>query len=125
MEVRAIDHLVLTVSDVGRTTAFYEALGLTVESFGDGRRAVRAGAQRIHLHPSGGGPRPRADRPTPGSGDLCLLVGTPIEEVARRLADAGIVIEEGPVSRAGAVGPLVSLYVRDPDGNLVELARPA
>jgi catechol 2,3-dioxygenase-like lactoylglutathione lyase family enzyme len=125
VEICAIDHLVLTVGDVERATEFYRSLGLVAETFGEGRRAVRAGSQRIHLHPATGGPLPRAARPTPGSGDLCLLVAAPIDEVARWLEAAGIAVEEGPVPRTGAAGPLVSLYVRDPDGNLVELARPA
>jgi catechol 2,3-dioxygenase-like lactoylglutathione lyase family enzyme len=124
MRIAALDHLVLTVADIAATEAFYERLGMRGETFGDGRRALRFGDQKINLHEAGAEFEPHALRPVPGSADLCFLVEDALDDVARRLADAGVPIELGPVERTGAVGSIESLYVRDPDGNLVELARP-
>jgi catechol 2,3-dioxygenase-like lactoylglutathione lyase family enzyme len=124
MRVAALDHLVLTVADLDATVAFYERLGMERERFGDGRLALRFGDQKINLHEAGAEFEPHARRPEPGSADLCLLVDAPVAEVARELAEAGIAIELGSVERAGAQGPLESLYVRDPDGNLIELSHP-
>ena len=123
MRVIALDHLVLTVADIDATVVFYERLGMRGETFGDGRRALRFGQQKINLHQAGAEFEPYALRPTPGSADLCFLVEGPLEHVARALADAGVEIELGPVERMGAAGVIDSLYVRDPDGNLVELSR--
>jgi catechol 2,3-dioxygenase-like lactoylglutathione lyase family enzyme len=122
MRIRAVDHLVLTVADIDVTVAFYERLGMRGETFGYGRRALRFGEQKLNLHQAGAEFEPHALRPVPGSADLCFLVEDSLDEVARLLAQAGVPIELGPVERAGAVGPIASLYVRDPDGNLVELA---
>ena len=94
------------------------------ESFGSGRIALRFGDQKINLHEAGAEFEPHARHPVPGSADLCFLVADPISEVADALLAAGIAIELGPVARSGAAGPIESLYVRDPDGNLVELSRP-
>jgi catechol 2,3-dioxygenase-like lactoylglutathione lyase family enzyme len=124
VRVATLDHLVLTVACVDATVAFYERLGMRGETFGGGRRAVHSGRQRLHLHQAGAEIEPCALRPVPGSADLCFLVEDSLEDVARELAEAGIAIELGPVERSGAVGAIESLYVRDPDGNLVELARP-
>jgi catechol 2,3-dioxygenase-like lactoylglutathione lyase family enzyme len=124
MRIAGLDHLVLTVADIAATEAFYERLGMRGETFGDGRRALRFGDQKINLHEAGAEFEPHALRPVPGSADLCFLVEDALDDVARRLADAGVPIELGPVERTGAVGSIESLYVRDPDGNLVELARP-
>jgi catechol 2,3-dioxygenase-like lactoylglutathione lyase family enzyme len=124
MRIAALDHLVLTVADIAATEAFYERLGMRGETFGDGRRALRFGDQKINLHEAGAEFEPHALRPVPGSADLCFLVEDALDDVSRRLADAGVPIELGPVERTGAVGSIESLYVRDPDGNLVELARP-
>jgi catechol 2,3-dioxygenase-like lactoylglutathione lyase family enzyme len=124
MRLAGIDHLVLTVRDVDRTVAFYARLGAAEIVFGEGRRALAVGAQKINLHASGAEIAPHAARPEPGSADLCLLVDGPIGEVAAHLAREGIPVELGPVARTGAGGPITSLYVRDPDGNLVELAQP-
>ena len=124
MRIAALDHLVLTVADIAATEAFYERLGMRGETFGEGRRALRFGDQKINLHEAGAEFEPHALRPVPGSADLCFLVEDALDDVARRLADAGVPIELGPVERTGAVGSIESLYVRDPDGNLVELARP-
>ena len=122
--VVALDHLVLTVIDIERTVRFYEALGMRRETFGDGRVALRFGDQKINLHRAGAEIAPHAAAPTPGSADLCFLVADGIEPIAQVLAAAGIPVELGPVRRTGATGPLMSLYVRDPDGNLVELSEP-
>jgi len=124
MRVVALDHLVLTVADIEATIAFYERLGMRGETFGDGRRALRFGEQKINLHEAGAEFEPYALRPTPGSADLCCLVEDSLDEVARALAAAGVEIELGPVERTGAVGAIESIYVRDPDGNLVEFSRP-
>ena len=121
-----LDHLVLTVRDLEATSAFYRrALGMTRETFGAGRVALHFGRQKINLHPAGGAFDPKAAQPTPGSADLCFITKTPIEQVAAHLEACGIPIEEGPVARTGAQGPIVSLYLRDPDGNLIEVSNDA
>jgi len=122
MRVKALDHLVLTVADPEASIAFYERLGMRREEFGDGRLALRFGDQKINLHQAGVEIRPHAERPTPGAADLCLLIEGPLEAAERELTDAGVVIELGPVERSGARGPIRSLYLRDPDDNLVEIA---
>jgi len=124
MNIRGLDHVVLTVADPEATVAFYERLGMRRETFGEGRLALRFGEQKINLHTAGAEFEPHARRPVPGSEDLCLLVEGPIEDVKRELRAAGIEIELGPVDRTGATRPLRSVYVRDPDGNLVELSEP-
>lgn len=126
MAVASVDHFVLTVADVEASVRFYEdALGMRSETFAGGRRALRFGAQKINLHPSGNEYAPHAARPTRGSGDFCLLADVPLDDVIAHLRERGIAIEEGPVARTGATGPIRSVYFRDPDGNLVEVARPA
>lgn len=124
--IRALDHFVLTVASIEASSAFYSrALGFGVETFGpDKRTALTFGAQKINLHEAGREFTPRARAATPGSGDFCLLSDTPVEEVAAHLGSIGVAIEEGPVRRTGATGPLVSVYFRDPDGNLVEVSNP-
>ena len=124
MRIASLDHLVLTVADPNATVAFYERLGMRREAFEGGRVALRFGRQKINLHRAGAEIAPHARRPTPGSGDVCLLVEGPLDAVERELAAAGIAVELGPVERSGAQGPLRSLYLRDPDGNLVELSQP-
>lgn len=123
--ITGLDHLVLTVRSVEATLAFYrDALGLEGVAF-KGRFALQLGDQKINLHQAGAEFSPHARAPTPGSGDLCLLSDEPVEAVAARLEAQGIVIEEGPVPRTGARFPLRSIYFRDPDGNLVEVANEA
>ena len=118
-----IDHLVLTVRDIESTCAFYtRALGMTVVSFGEGRKALAFGRQKFNLHQAGREFEPKADRPTSGSADLCLITTTPIADVKRHLDSCGVAIELGPVPRTGATGPITSLYIRDPDRNLVEIS---
>ena len=117
-----IDHFVLTVEDVAATCAFYETLGAEVVTFGDDRKAVQFGDQKINLHPVDYRVADHvAEAPTPGSGDFCIVTETPIEAVIDHLDAHGIDVVTGPVERAGAVGTLTSVYVRDPDGNLVEV----
>lgn len=121
--IERLDHLVLTVADIERTCAFYAGiLGMTVETFGQDRKALRFGGQKINLHEAGHEFEPKAQKPTPGSGDLCFLTETPMAAVIAHLDRSGITIEVGPVEREGAAGRLVSVYVRDPDGNLIEIA---
>ncbi len=121
-----LDHLVLTVRDLEATCAFYETvLGMRRASFGQGRTALHFGRQKINLHQAGREFEPKARRPTPGSADLCFLAATPIAEIVAHLEACGIVIEEGPVARTGAEGPITSVYIRDPDGNLIEVSNAA
>ena len=122
MQIRSLDHIVLTCADPEATVAFYERVGMQREEFGGGRLALRFGDQTINLHQAGAEFQPHAATPLPGTGDLCLIVDGSIEAVVEHLGEVGIAIEEGPVDRTGAVGPLRSVYVRDPDGNLVEFA---
>lgn len=123
MKFTGIDHLVLTVEDVDASCAFYENLGAEVMTFGDDRKAVRFGEQKINLHPVDNDYDPDlvAAEPVSGGGDFCLITETPIEEVERQLRDRGIEIITGPVERAGAVETITSVYFRDPDDNLVEI----
>jgi catechol 2,3-dioxygenase-like lactoylglutathione lyase family enzyme len=124
MEIERLDHWVLTVRDIDATVAFYErVLGMQPITFGGGRRALAFGQQKINLHPAEAPLRPHARRPTPGSADVCLITRAPIEEVVAELENAGVAIEEGPVPRTGALGPITSVYFRDPDGNLIEISR--
>ena len=124
MEIERLDHWVLTVRDVDATVAFYErVLGRQPITFGGGRRALAFGQQKINLHPAEAPLRPHARRPTPGSADVCLITRAPIEAVVAELENAGVAIEEGPVPRTGALGPITSVYFRDPDGNLIEISR--
>lgn len=125
-----LDHFVLTVASIDAACAFYgEVLGMEVLRFeaADGtiRTALAFGRQKINLHQAGAEFDPKAVRPTPGSGDFCLLSNAPTEAWQAQFAAHGVPVEDGPVRRTGATGPLVSLYIRDPDGNLVEVARPA
>lgn len=123
MKVDRLDHLVLTVGDIDATIAFYvDVLGMEAVSFGAGRRALAFGQQKINLHPATAPLRPHATRPTPGSADLCLITRSPVIEVIAHLRRCGVDIEEGPVPRTGALGPITSVYFRDPDGNLIELS---
>lgn len=125
MRIDSLDHLVLTVADVDATCAFYRrVLGVEVVTFAGGRKALSFGRQKINLHRHGHEFEPRADRPTPGSGDLCLLTTIPLDEVVAHLDAERVAIIDGPVRRTGATGPILSVYFRDPDGNLIEVANP-
>jgi catechol 2,3-dioxygenase-like lactoylglutathione lyase family enzyme len=123
VKARALDHLVLTCRDVEATVAWYErVLGMEPIVFGEGRRALRFGHHKLNLHQAGEELSPHAAAPTPGSADLCFVVEGRIEAVALHLEELGVPIELGPVDRTGARGEMCSVYVRDPDENLVELA---
>jgi len=118
-----LDHLVLTVADVDATTEFYaRVLGMEAVTFGNGRRALAFGAQKINLHAAGREIAPHAARPTRGSADVCLVTRTPLPAAMAHVRACGVAIEEGPVPRTGATGPIESFYFRDPDGNLVEVS---
>ena len=123
MRVTAIDHVVLTVGDIDTTIAFYErALGMRAVTFGEGRRALSFGEQKLNLHQAGREFEPHARVATAGSVDVCFRTDLPLDEVVAHLRREGIAIELGPVAKTGARGPLRSVYFRDPDGNLVEVA---
>lgn len=123
MKIDAVDHLVLTVKDIEATCAFYgEALGMNVVTFGEGRKALAFGSQKINLHQQGNEFKPKAYRPTPGSGDICLITSVALSEVVAHLKACDIAVIDGPVKRTGAVGTLLSVYFRDPDLNLIEVS---
>ena len=123
MNINRLDHLVLTVNNIEATCSFYKrVLGMEVVVFGGGRKALTFGAQKINLHQKGKEYEPKALKPTPGSGDLCFITSVPISEVIAHLNSCGIEIIEGPVMRTGATGPIISVYFRDPDLNLIEVS---
>ena len=126
MQIDLLDHLVLTVADIETTVAFYtRVLGMQLVTFGDGgRKALAFGNQKINLHQAGREFEPKAERPTTGSADLCFIVATPLEQVIAHLQAQQVAIVEGPVQRTGATGPIRSVYLRDPDQNLIELSNP-
>jgi len=122
--IRELDHLVLTVADIDATVAFYtQVLGMEKVRFGDpARTALIFGSQKINLHPAAAPFEPRAANPTPGSADLCFITDTALDTVIDTLRDAGVDLVHGPVDRTGAIGGLRSVYVRDPDENLIEIS---
>ena len=123
MKIDRIDHLVLTVRDIDASCTFYTmVLGMQEVSFGTGRKAVAFGDQKINFHQAGKEFEPKALRPTPGSGDLCFTTNRSMQEIIAHLQNCGLEIIEGPVNRTGATGSMLSVYVRDPDQNLVEIA---
>ncbi|MCI5850791.1 MAG: VOC family protein [Sutterellaceae bacterium] len=121
--VLSLDHLVLTVADPEATARFYErVLGMKRVVFGEGRLALRFGNQKINLHEKGREIAPFARRPTPGSADLCFITRLPLSLFVSALEREGSRVELGPVARTGARSKLLSIYFRDPDGNLVEVS---
>lgn len=127
ISVSTLDHLVLTVANIDATLAFYTGvLGMAPEVFhpadGSTRHALRFGAQKINLHAAKAPFDPKAARPCPGSADLCFLSETPLADWQAHLQNRGVIIEEGPVKRTGATGPILSIYLRDPDDNLIEIS---
>jgi catechol 2,3-dioxygenase-like lactoylglutathione lyase family enzyme len=123
LKVVGLDHLVLTVDDLEATVEFYtRVMGMSVRAFDRGRLALRFGSQKINLHEAGGEFEPHARRPLPGSADLCFVTEAGLEEWLEHLAARGVELVEGPVPRLGALGPMTSVYFRDPDGNLIEVA---
>jgi catechol 2,3-dioxygenase-like lactoylglutathione lyase family enzyme len=123
MYIERLDHLVMTVTDIETTCTFYaRVMGMQVVTFGQGRKALVFGQQKINLHERGKEFEPKAIVPTAGSADLCFITSTPISEVIQHLATEQIKIILGPVERTGATGQLKSVYFRDPDGNLIEVS---
>jgi catechol 2,3-dioxygenase-like lactoylglutathione lyase family enzyme len=123
MQIDRIDHVVLTVFDLQRTCDFYSrVLGMQVETFGEGRTALKFGRQKLNLHVYGREFVPKALKPTPGAVDLCFITETPLDEVMAHIRECEVKIAEGPVPKTGATGPLNSIYIRDPDGNLIEIS---
>lgn len=123
MKVLGLDHVVLTVEDMEATVEFYtRVMGMSVRAFEGGRLALRFGSQKINLHEAGSEFQPHARRPLPGSADLCFVTDAAPDEWLEHLAASGVELVEGPVPRLGALGPMTSVYFRDPDGNLIEVA---
>ncbi|WP_298563580.1 VOC family protein [uncultured Aliiroseovarius sp.] len=125
--LNSLDHFVLTVASINRTVSFYaDVLGMTAIQFkvadGSARWALEFGQQKINLHQAGREFDPKAATPTPGSADLCFLSDTPLEAWMTHLKTQNVAIVEGPVPRTGAQFPIQSIYIRDPDGNLIEIA---
>ncbi len=123
MHIRAIDHIVLTVENIDASCEFYvNVLGMSVITFGNNRKALSFGTQKINLHQYGHEFEPKACHPVPGSADLCFITSQPISDVLIHLRSCNIALLEGPVQRTGAMGSIMSIYFRDPDGNLIEVA---
>ena len=123
MNINRLDHLVLTVKDIETTVNFYvSVLGMEKEEFGAGRLALKYGNQKINLHQAGKEFEPKAQKPTPGSADLCFITEIPIVQAMDHVHNKGVEIIEGPVARTGATGPINSFYFRDPDMNLIEVS---
>ena len=123
MYIERLDHLVLTVANIESTCEFYvRVLGMEIVRFGEDRTALRFGQQKMNLHPADNIPGLVADRPTPGSADLCFITSVPLAEVTAHLGACGVPIVAGPGPRAGAVGTIQSVYIRDPDLNLIEIS---
>ena len=122
----SIDHIVLTTRDLDRCLDFYtRVLGLTLERYGEDRIALRFGNHKFNVHPPGFEAIIKARVPTPGSLDLCFLADRPLDQVISHLKACGVAIEEGPCVRTGARFQIRSVYLRDPDGNLIEISEPA
>ncbi len=123
MQINQLDHLVLTVQDIQTTCEFYShVLGMQVVTFAEGRKALQFGEQKINLHQKGKEFEPKAQNPTTGSADLCFLTQMPLEHVIAHLQSCDVPLLLGPVERSGATQPLLSIYFRDPDGNLLEVS---
>lgn len=123
MHIDALDHVVLTVRSIDTTCEFYSrVLGMQVVEFAHGRKALQCGAQKLNLHQAGKEFEPKAAFPTPGAIDLCLLTTVPLQDVMQHLQQQQVNVVEGPVRKEGATGPLLSVYIRDPDNNLIEIA---
>ena len=123
MQIKRIDHLVLTVADIERTVDFYtRVLGMEKIEFAQGRIALGCGEQKINLHQLGKEFEPKAGQVKAGSADLCLIIETPIDQAIEHLHRQGVDLITGPVNRTGANGKIISAYLRDPDGNLLEVS---
>ena len=122
MNINSIDHIVLTVKDIDKTVSFYTTvLAMRVETFGEGRVALKFGNQKINLHKQNHEFEPKANLPTPGSADLCFITDTPLQAAMEHVEKCGVEILEGPVQKTGATNPIISFYFRDPDKNLIEV----
>ena len=123
LTIDRLDHFVLTVADIDATIAFYvHVLGMRAVTFGGERRALAYGSQKINLHLAGREFQPRAKQAVPGSADVCFITAVPLDAAIAHAKSCGVTIEEGPVDRTGALGPIRSFYFRDPDGNLIEVS---
>lgn len=123
MKVDLLDHIVLTVKNISATVDFYSSvMGMEVVTFSKNRKALRFGQQKINLHEHGKEFEPKAQNPLPGSADLCFITKQPLEEVINHLNQCGVALIEGPINRTGAIGRIISVYFRDPDSNLIEVA---
>ena len=123
MQIDHLDHLVLTVADIEATCAFYErVLGMAIVTFGEGRKALTFGQQKINLHQAGREFEPKAQHPTPGSADLCFITSVSLADVMEHLRMKDVAIIEGTVQRTSATEEILSVYFRDPHGNLIEVA---
>ena len=123
LRIDRLDHLVLTVESIEASCEFYErVLGMQAVTFGEGRKALAFGRQKINLHLAGREFEPHAERPLPGSADLCFITLTPLAEAMAHVRAQGVEIILGPVDRTGATGPMRSFYFRDPDANLIEVS---
>ena len=121
--ISSIDHILCTVKDVDATCEFYQwVLGMEIATFGEGPKALSFGQQKINLHQYGQEFEPKAASPAPGTQDNCLITHMPIKEAAKHITGCGVEIEGGPIRRTGAAGPIMSIYFRDPDDNLIEVS---
>ena len=123
MKINELDHLVLTANDIDKTITFYtEVLGMELVQTDVERKSLRFGNQKINLHKAGQEISPHAKHPLPGTADLCFVTETPMQQVIEHLNSYKITIIDGPAERTGTTGPLLSIYIRDPDGNLIEIS---
>ncbi len=123
LKISHFEHIVLTVADIERTCNFYHnVLKMEILTFDGGRKALKFGRQKINLHTPGGEFTPKAKNPVPGSADICLVTYLNMDAVMRELKSGGVAIEEGPVEKSGADGKIISVYIHDPDGNLIEIS---
>lgn len=123
VQIDRLDHFVITVRDIDATIAFYErVMGMQAVTFGAGRRALSFGRSKINLHAADQPFVPHARQALTGTADVCFISSTPIAAVMKHLDECGVAIEQGPVAKTGALGPITSVYFRDPDGNLIEVS---
>ena len=123
MKIDSIDHVVLTVKDIEKTCEFYsKVMGMEIVAFGEGRKALTFGTQKINLQKLGRESTLIADKPTSGSADICFVSSLPLTDVVAHLNSCGVKLIGGPVERSGARGLMMSVYFRDPDMNLIEVS---
>ena len=123
MKIDSIDHVVFTVKDIEATCKFYsKVLGMEIVTFGQGRKALAFGSQKINLQQLGRESTLIAEKPTSGSADICFITSVPLSDVIAHLNSCGVNLIGGPVERDGARGLMMSVYFRDPDLNLVEVS---